>query len=105
MDQNTSSKGGQKTMNNKTITTKNTTITTNNTKTDTTNLSNKTTKTNKITKYPNIFCPRSGSKNLTKYGKDQKTKLHKFQCKSCRRQFVPDKNKSLSSRHRPIHGL
>ncbi len=36
----------------------------------------------------NICCPDCLSKNLSKYGKEPKYNLQKYQCKSCKRQFT-----------------
>lgn len=72
------------------------------------NKTNNTTKTNnksskrRIKPYSNICCPRCGSHWLHKYGKDQKTKLQKYRCIFCKKQFIPEKSKTQKT---PKHGL
>lgn len=39
-----------------------------------------------------IICPRCYSKNIYRYGKEPLTKLQKYQCKDCKKQFIPGKS-------------
>jgi len=64
----------------------------------------KSTKKSTKTYYPNISCPRCGSHYLRKYGKEQKTKLQKYQCKHCLKQFVPNKQKTYHITKQHKHG-